>query len=286
VNPFRTISEEVAAAYDKYLFHGRTLQDLPSDRSDPDATVKGPRFVLNATNVKTGSLWRFSKPYMADYRIGMIDWPRLPLAVAVAASSAFPPFLSPMRINLDDFNFRAGVPQPPPSRSLRSEAVLTDGGVYDNLGLEPVWKHYQTVLISDGGRKMDDDQAPATDWAWHSRRLIDLLQHEISNLRRRQAITSFQQNTRSGTYWGIQTDIDHYQFPGALVSHVSPATQRIAQIETRLAAMSEHTQELIMNWGYAVCDAAIRKHVLPNFAGPAAKWPFPNSPITADSQPT
>ena len=38
-----------------------TLQDLPDD----------PRFVINATNVQTGSLWRFSKPYMADYRVGL-----------------------------------------------------------------------------------------------------------------------------------------------------------------------------------------------------------------------
>ena len=33
-----------------------TLQDLPDT----------PRFVINATNVQTGALFRFSKPYMAD----------------------------------------------------------------------------------------------------------------------------------------------------------------------------------------------------------------------------
>jgi hypothetical protein len=32
--------------------------------------------------------------------------------------------------------------------------VLSDGGVYDNLGLEPVFKRYDTVLVSDGGAKM------------------------------------------------------------------------------------------------------------------------------------
>ena len=34
-------------------------KDLPADP---------PRFVINATNVQTGALWRFSPPYMADYR--------------------------------------------------------------------------------------------------------------------------------------------------------------------------------------------------------------------------
>jgi NTE family protein len=53
VSPVATISDEVASYYRKYLFGDRTLQDLPADP---------PRFVLNATNVKTGSLWRFSRP--------------------------------------------------------------------------------------------------------------------------------------------------------------------------------------------------------------------------------
>ncbi|HET9002363.1 MAG TPA: patatin-like phospholipase family protein, partial [Gemmatimonadaceae bacterium] len=55
------ISEEIAGEYDKHLYHGATLQELPDDDD-------GPRFVINATNVQSGALWRFSKPYMRDYR--------------------------------------------------------------------------------------------------------------------------------------------------------------------------------------------------------------------------
>src|SRR6266496_4476535 len=82
---FKTIGEKVVDAYRKYLFNRTTLQDLP-DR---------PRFVVNATNVQSGAGWRFSKPYMRDYLVGEIKNPTVELAVAVAASSAFPPFLSP-----------------------------------------------------------------------------------------------------------------------------------------------------------------------------------------------
>ena len=35
--------------------------------------------------------------------------------------------------------------------SFRSSLFLTDGGVYDNLGLEAIWDRYQTVLVSDAG---------------------------------------------------------------------------------------------------------------------------------------
>jgi NTE family protein len=34
-----------------------------------------------------------------------------------------------------------------------TNVVQTDGGVYDNLGLETAWKKYTTVLVSNGGRE-------------------------------------------------------------------------------------------------------------------------------------
>lgn len=91
-----SINDKVADAYREHLYGDATLQDLPDDP---------PRFVINATNVQTGSLWRFSKPYMRDYQVGEVKSPTLPLAVAVAASSAFPPVLSPARLRLDPANF-------------------------------------------------------------------------------------------------------------------------------------------------------------------------------------
>src|SRR5271165_2595679 len=78
--PAKSISDRVAAAYRKHLFGDTTLQDLPDQ----------PRFVFNATNLESGVLFRFSKPYLADYRVGQVLKPRLALASAVAASSAFP----------------------------------------------------------------------------------------------------------------------------------------------------------------------------------------------------
>lgn len=49
---FDTISEKVADYYRKFLFGDATLQKLPDE----------PRFVINATNVQSGALWRFMKP--------------------------------------------------------------------------------------------------------------------------------------------------------------------------------------------------------------------------------
>jgi NTE family protein len=216
---------------------------------------------------------------MADYRVGIVDRPTVPLAVAVAASSAFPPFLSPLRLSLEEFDFRPDVPENAARipRSLRAEAVLTDGGVYDNLGLEPVWKRYRTVLVSDGGRPAEDDLSPAEDWARHSRRLIDLLEHQVSKLRRRQAVNAFRDPAEPhlGTYWGIHTDMANYRLADGLPCPHA-ATMRIARIETRLSALSALEQERIMNWGYAICDASMRSFVDEfKHAQPPAGFPFP-----------
>src|SRR5204862_131970 len=112
------------------LFGNATLQDLPTDP---------PRFVINATNVQTGALFRFSRPFMADYRVGQIMNPTIDVAAAVAASSAFPPVLSPMKLELDPASWAR--PSGQDSEDLHkepylSQVVLSDGGVYDNLGLE------------------------------------------------------------------------------------------------------------------------------------------------------
>lgn len=101
---------------------------------------------------------------MADYRVGRVDDPRMPLAQAVAASSAFPPLLSPV-----DLELRPGEVKSMPGADLSmepytTEIMLSDGGVYDNLGLETVWKSYQTVLVSDAGRKLQPDAEPERDW--------------------------------------------------------------------------------------------------------------------------
>jgi len=42
---------------------------------------------------------------MGDYRVGLIRNPQLDLSIAVAASSGFPPFLSPVSLKLNPTDF-------------------------------------------------------------------------------------------------------------------------------------------------------------------------------------
>lgn len=260
-----SISDGIAAAYDKYLFGGATLQDLPDDP---------PRFVINATNVQSGALWRFMKPAMRDHRVGSVPSPELRLAVAVAASSAFPPVLSPVRLELD-----ADAYDPPTGgedlhrEPFTTDVVLSDGGVYDNLGLETAWKRYKTVFVSDAGGKMRAEPEPKGDWARHSMRVLDIIDNQVRSLRKRQVIDSFVSRQRLGAYWGIRTDMADYGGAALLPCPVH-RTAELADLKTRLKRIEPELQERLINWGYAVCDAAIRCYYDPNTPPPAG-FPYP-----------
>jgi len=267
VNPFKSVADEIADAYRNHLYGHATLQDLPSDN-------EGPRFVINATNVQTKVCWRFSKPYMGDYRVGLIKNPTVQLAVAVGASSAFPPVLSPVELKLDPQDFDPATAGDLQKAPFNTDVVLSDGGVYDNLGLETAWKEYQTILVSDGGGATSDDANPHKDWVQHAVRIMELLDNQVGSLRKRWVIGSFENKQRAGTYWGIRTNIADYNLTDAM-NCPSARTMELAGTPTRLKAMGQNLQQRLVNWGYAVCDAALRKHMNdPSIAAPQG-FPYP-----------
>ena len=268
--PRHSISDEITEAYRDHLFGNATLRELPADN-------QGPRFIINATNVQSKVLWRFSRPYMGDYRVGLVNNPTTEIALAVAASSAFPPFLSPALLELEPSDFDPNTPAVLKDEAYRSNVVLTDGGVYDNLGLETAWKSYKTILVSDGGGATADEPDPDRDWARHSYRILSLIDNQVRSLRKRQVIDSYERHDREGTYWGIRTNIADYGLPDAMNCPFDE-TMKLANVATRLKALDATVQERIINWGYAVCDAALRKHVDQTLPPPVT-FPYPASGV-------
>lgn len=259
----------LVAAYRKHLFGATDLQQIPSQ----------PEFVFNATNLQSGALWRFSKAFMWDYRVGEVRRPKVELAVAVAASSAFPPFLSPVVIDLDNGMFEPGSGDDPGSPAnlqhppYTTRVVLADGGVYDNLGLETAWKRYTTVLVSDGGGHLSDQPRPKHNWPKQGYRVLGVIDNQVRSLRKRQLIDGYHAGLRQGTYWGIRSDIGDYGLESSLPCPVD-ATKKLAGVSTRLAALDSRSQERLINWGYAIADTALRTWVAPELHVPTG-FPYP-----------
>lgn len=251
-----TVSKRVATAYDRHLFHGATLQDLPDDDH-------GPRFIILATNLTNGTLWRFSRPYMRDWKTEAILNPTVALAQAVAASSAFPPVLSPSILELP-----GGV-----------EHTLTDGGVYDNLGLEPVVKNCHTVLVSDGGGMFTEQERPHRDWIRGTIRVLMVMDVEVRRLRRRQVVGALAAGQRAGAFWAINSLRSSFPAVGGIACPPD-RTNALARVATRLAKIERRTAEAVVNWGYLAADSALRSYVDP--ATPIGEaLPYPRSGLGA-----
>src|SRR5262249_17739022 len=184
-----------ARSYRRHLFGATGLNELP-DR---------PRFVINATSLQSGVLWRFSRPYLWDWRVGEVRNPTTPLATAVAASSALPPFLSPVVLRFHPSDFVPGSGGDLERDEYRRKLVLTDGGVYANLGLETAWKSARTVLISDGGGHFHPTARPWRFWPLQLYRVLGVIDNQVRSLRKRQAIGGFRAGLREGAYWGIRS---------------------------------------------------------------------------------
>jgi NTE family protein len=263
--PRESVADVLIKAYRKHLFGTATLQDLSSDP---------PRFIFDSTNLATGVDFRFSKPYCGDYRIGLIKPGRFEIAVAVAASSAFPPFLSPVTLSVDPASFeKTPGADLYDEREYRERLILTDGGAYDNLGLETVWRRKTALLVSDAGAPFHYEAAQGRDWFRQSLRALDIATNQARGMRKRVLVDLYTSKQRTGAYWGIMTPIARYS-AGQILPVPPDRTEELARIRTRLNPFTQAEQESLINWGYAVCDAAVRTY-FDQQAAPPPGWPYP-----------
>ncbi len=153
-------SDVAAELWDEHLFHGATFSDLV-------ARHRRPFLFINAEDMAGGVPFTFTNEWLSPM---CADLAKLPIARAVAASSAFPGLLDPMTLqnhagqcgyspphwvrvgllnaiyNPEDYH-RATLLMSYTDRARRPFIHLIDGGPADNLGIRPVIRS----LSSTGG---------------------------------------------------------------------------------------------------------------------------------------
>lgn len=298
---------EVLAKKYRRIFGDAMLKDLPCDGDSPT-------FVFNSTSVQYGSRVCISSNYIlqipydlgvifsketptlrigqvfASLEAGMIYRPNLSLAMAVAASSAFPPFLSPIEIPIDPNQWvtrrvddRLGQAA---AVKMASKLYLTDGGVYDNLGVESALRHQKTLLVSDGGGMKENQVHPKRDWFRHTKRVLDLIDQLGRKRIKENLLRSYSvgagENGRNGTYWSIWSNIENFykienndgkvetfneisDVQREIEANFRKAakleyTRVLASTRTALTKIDQTKQERLINWGYVICETAMRRH--------------------------
>ena len=242
----------VTALAERYRKH---LTDLPLA-----ALPEQPDFLFLATDMAWGVSWLFSRERMGDYQAGYgAPPPDFTVARAVAASACFPPLMGPLRLRFDPGELTGGsAPRGAPRDACLRDLRLTDGGNYDNMGLEPVWKSHAVVLVSDAGGLFTN--ASDRGLLWRIPRYAAIQERQARSLRKRWLIASFQQGVLLGTYWGVGSAASHY-LPGDSGYSADLARQVIAEIRTDLDAFSDAEAAVLENHGYLLVDAALRAHV-------------------------
>ncbi|MEX2148965.1 MAG: patatin-like phospholipase family protein [Steroidobacteraceae bacterium] len=175
-----------------------TLADLPQT----------PIWSINATTAETGRRFRFKASGCGDYRIGYADARAFPLAQAMAVSAAFPGAIGPLSITTADYIWRK---RPAWNSPLESARVVTtpferlrlyDGGLYDNLGLEPLFDAGThevktpgaSIIVSDAGAPLRDGFDMSSINPRRLQRWLDVVTEQQRALRVRAFTYSLQQD--------------------------------------------------------------------------------------------
>ncbi len=182
----------------KRFFESKFCSDLP----------QRPYLILNTTNLQSMRAWRFTRKGMGDSRTGHAPWKggSVPLGEAAGASAAFPPVFPPARIRRTSFEFRSPVYGEKPLHAYPIIA-LTDGGVYDNLGVEVVWKKSVLpaepeqmdvptfLIVSDAGYpaqfRFRPSGIPGLSEALLLYRADDIAREQVTALRQRELVRDF-----------------------------------------------------------------------------------------------
>lgn len=286
---FTVSGNDLSRSYDA-LFEGKLLADIPESSSNM------PRFVFCATSVNTGACWHFhSGPVarMGEFYTGYSAVNDVRLSEAVAASSAFPLAFSAFVLDSARLKDVSRVDPWGMNRPLSGKRItvtlqrilLTDGGVYDNLGVEPVWQRFRALLSSDAGRPFESVPSCSQLILNRLKRVASISEDQVGGVRKRWLVEQYVSKTRVGALWAINTNVEDYPLDDAR-SYSPEVRPLFSAVRTDLNSFSEGEIACLENHGYALADAAIRSRTPQLACNLDAEFVWPNPGWVNDEKAT
>lgn len=244
------------------------------------AIGSSPVWSINCTTGETGRRFRFKGVTMGDYELGYAGADGFDLAKAMAISAAFPGGIGPLSVKCKDFSWKKrkqwGSGEPEPCQLPFKRLHLYDGGLYDNLGIEPMFdvgrqemKNDDTLrsnltylIVSDGGAPLARKAIPHPLNPFRFKRIADIALDQSRALRVRAFVNFLQENPTSGAYMGIGTAAEpsirnfaqgRETVAAGLLTQTwqSPDdARRAATYNTTLHRMSKSSFDLLAQHGY------------------------------------
>lgn len=223
-----------------------------------------PEWSINGTTAETGKRFRFKRDTFGDYLLGYANSQTFPLAHALAVSAAFPGGFGPLAINTADYSWKKREEWDDEIGTAKSISIkynklhLYDGGVYDNLGLEPFFDAGKTqakidspIIVSDAGAPLNQGFGWSALNPWRLKRVADIMSDQSRSLRVR-SFANYLINNHPGAYFYIA------DLPS------SPDSMFAASFPTTLRQLNFDEFDAIARHGYAVAQEFTKKYGLPN----------------------
>lgn len=205
--------------------------------------------VLNACELRTGTAFRMGSRESGSWRYGVISGNEIEIATAVAASAAFPALL-PAIDRYFSFTDRHG-------KASRERIILTDGGVYENLGVscmtpdkDPAFStnvyRPSVIICCDAGPGQFSDGALPYGWMTRMRRSFEATHRQVQHGLQQQLHVWKQHGALDGfiySYLGQQDDRLPVVPPGLV------RREDVVHYPTDFSAMSDADIDLLSRRG-------------------------------------
>lgn len=225
---------------------------------------KTPKWYINAVSFETGQRFTFSQDWCGD-NLGKIRGEKVEIAQAIAASAGFPILIGMYELKRERYewyeeNERRKIEQP------KGKIHLWDGGIYDNMGLEPIYllleeereiKRINFSIVSDAG-SIDEEFVRYTRTR-AIKRLLDISMKQIDNLNARCYMDHIVKDGR-GVYVRIGRTAKEILEEREMIeikkqriierSLSKDECKKVATYETNLKKVSKEDFDLILRHGY------------------------------------
>lgn len=266
---------------EKYWGVSGLLSDLPHK----------PVWIINTTCISTGKNWRFTKFEMGDWKFGRHYAPPFSICQAIAASAAVPYAIGGLNFTLPSTGWHKV--NPATSEPIRKitpslkRVTLWDGGAYENLGLEPLYKPDRSmikckdILIVDASASLNNGYSVSRYWKGFftgnltSPRLFDVTSDQIRSLRSRMFVDALMVGKTTGALIKLgNTTRKIYELSGISdmpesgKSFLSDEEVKMAKhYPTNLKMVDQSDFERLVRHGFECTDATLtsyRKDLLPD----------------------
>ena len=245
----------------------KRMKDLPTK----------PSWIINGTSNVSGNRWFVRKTVdcqMGSDDIGFADASDFLIADAVALSAAYPGVIGPYRLDSQKFawEYAEGFEDNQGLLQSKKGVYLSDGGLYDNLGIEPLFNLEQSslrypntdfLIVSDAGSGLKRQSlAPVWRPLLRTIRLINVINQQVRALRLRSLSAFFKRNAEKGVQISMGISFEQWKkerlssgktIPKKLSDHpfLSSANVKLAKnTPTSLASLSPEQFERLLRHGY------------------------------------